>query len=31
VAFIDRIEEEVGIRVTLIGTGPGVKEVIDRR
>jgi adenylosuccinate synthase len=31
VAFIERIEEEVGIPVTLIGTGPGVKEVIDRR
>jgi adenylosuccinate synthase len=31
VAFIERIEEEVGVPVTLIGTGPGVKEVIDRR
>jgi adenylosuccinate synthase len=31
VAFIEKIEEEVGIPVTLIGTGPGVKEVIDRR
>jgi adenylosuccinate synthase len=31
VAFIEKIEEEVGLPVTLIGTGPGVKEVIDRR
>jgi adenylosuccinate synthase len=31
VAFIKKIEEEVGIPVTLIGTGPGVKEIIDRR
>jgi adenylosuccinate synthase len=31
VAFIEKIEEKVGIPVTLIGTGPGVKEIIDRR
>jgi adenylosuccinate synthase len=31
VAFVDKIGEEVGIPVTLIGTGPGVKEIIDRR
>ncbi|MFC1803463.1 adenylosuccinate synthetase [Thermoproteota archaeon] len=30
-AFLDEIEEKVGLRVTLIGTGPGVKELIDRR
>ena len=31
VAFIEKIEEEIGLPVTLIGTGPGVKEIIDRR
>jgi adenylosuccinate synthase len=31
VAFIERAEEEIGLPVTLIGTGPGVKEIIDRR
>jgi len=30
-AFVEKVEEEVGIPVTLIGTGPGVKEIIDRR
>ena len=30
-AFIDKIEEEIGLPVALIGTGPGVKEIIDRR
>ena len=30
-AFIQHIEEEIGIPVTLIGTGPGVFELIDRR
>jgi adenylosuccinate synthase len=30
-AFIEEIEEKVGLPVTLIGTGPGVKELIDRR
>jgi adenylosuccinate synthase len=29
--FILEIEEQIGLPVTLIGTGPGVKEVIDRR
>jgi adenylosuccinate synthase len=31
VAFIEKIEEEIGLPVTLIGTGPGVREIIDRR
>jgi adenylosuccinate synthase len=30
-AFIHEVEEKVGLPVTLIGTGPGVKEIIDRR
>ena len=30
-AFIEEIEEKIGLPVTLIGTGPGVKELIDRR
>jgi len=30
-SFVGRIEEEIGLPVTLIGTGPGLKEVIDRR
>jgi adenylosuccinate synthase len=30
-AFVKEIEEKVGLPVTLIGTGPGVKEIIDRR
>ncbi len=30
-AFVEKIEEEVGLPVTLIGTGPGVLEIIDRR
>jgi len=30
-SFIENIENEVGLPVTLIGTGPGVKEIIDRR
>jgi adenylosuccinate synthase len=29
--FISKIEKEVGLPITLIGTGPGVKELIDRR
>jgi adenylosuccinate synthase len=29
--FISKIEDEIGLPVTLIGTGPGVKEIIDRR
>ncbi len=29
--FIAEIEEKVGLPVTLIGTGPGVEEIIDRR
>jgi len=29
--FIQGIEEKVGLPVTLIGTGPDVKEIIDRR
>ncbi len=31
VAFVEKIEDNMGIPVTLIGTGPGVKEIIDRR
>lgn len=30
-AFIAEIEEKVGLPVTLIGTGPGVEEIVDRR
>ena len=30
-AFVEEIEEKVGLPVTLIGTGPGVNELIDRR
>jgi len=29
--FIKKIEEETGVPVTLIGTGPAVEEVVDRR
>jgi adenylosuccinate synthase len=29
--FINEIEEKVGLPVTLIGTGPEVEEIIDRR
>ena len=29
--FISDIEEALGLPVTLIGTGPGVREIIDRR
>lgn len=31
VAFVEKIEEKIGLSVTLIGTGPGVKEIVDRR
>jgi len=30
-AFIEKIEGEVGVPVTLIGTGPGALEMVDRR
>lgn len=30
-SFVDEVEEKVGLPVTLIGTGPAVEEVIDRR
>ena len=30
-AFVGRIEDELGLPVALIGTGPGLKEVVDRR
>lgn len=30
-AFVEKVQEEIGLKVTLIGTGPGVKEIIDRR
>ena len=29
--FIKNIEEKLGVRVTLIGTGPSVNDVIDLR
>jgi adenylosuccinate synthase len=29
--FISRIEQETGVPVTLIGTGPGEEDIIDRR
>jgi adenylosuccinate synthase len=29
--FISKIERETGIHVTLIGTGPGEEDLIDRR
>jgi adenylosuccinate synthase len=29
--FIEKVEKETGIPVTLIGTGPGINEIIDRR
>ena len=29
--FSSKVEERVGVPVTLIGTGPGVKEIIDVR
>jgi adenylosuccinate synthase len=31
VAFVENVEEELGLPVTFIGTGPGVREIIDRR
>ncbi|MFQ6054094.1 MAG: adenylosuccinate synthetase [Candidatus Bathyarchaeia archaeon] len=30
-SFVSRIEEELELPVTLVGTGPGLREVIDRR
>lgn len=30
-AFIKKIEDELGVPVTIIGTGPAIKEIIDRR
>jgi adenylosuccinate synthase len=29
--FVEGIENELGIPVTVIGTGPGTKEIVDRR
>lgn len=29
--FLAEVEEKLGLPVTLVGTGPGVKELIDRR
>jgi len=29
--FVERVEREIGIPVTLIGTGPGVWDMVDRR
>ena len=31
IEFVQKIEDEIGIPVTLIGTGPGVNEIIDKR
>ena len=30
-AFIKKVEKEIGVSVTLVGTGPGTLEIIDRR
>ena len=30
-ALVERVEKELGVPVTLIGTGPGSEEIIDRR
>ncbi len=30
-SFIKKVEDETGVPVTLIGTGPSVEEVVDRR
>ena len=29
--FVERIEEEISLPASLIGTGPEVQEIIDRR
>ena len=29
--FIEKIEKEIKLPVTLIGTGPGTLEIVDRR
>ena len=31
VDFVEKVEKELGLPVTFIGTGPGVREIIDRR
>ena len=31
VSFVEKVEKELGLPVTFIGTGPGVREIIDRR
>jgi adenylosuccinate synthase len=31
VTFINRIESETGVPVTLLGTGPSVNEIVDIR
>ena len=30
-AFIKKVEKEIGVPVTLVGTGPGTWEIVDRR
>lgn len=30
-SFIKKIEDELGVRVTIVGTGPAINEIIDRR
>jgi len=29
--FVSKIEQQTGVPVTLIGTGPGEEDIIDRR
>jgi adenylosuccinate synthase len=31
IAFVEKVEQELDLPVTFIGTGPGVREIIDRR
>jgi len=30
-AFIKKVEKEIRVRVTLVGTGPDTWEIVDRR
>jgi len=29
--FIEKVEEEIKVPVTLVGTGPGALEIVDKR
>ena len=29
--FIENVEKEIKVPVTLVGTGPGTREIVDRR